>query len=795
VRTIHTETSHQDDLEAGGYRSPSWRLLKALQQVRGAKVCIGESAVSIAPFFDSAGRPNQPFWGDQTGPKLVLWESLNDNEKQECLTMMKTETNWTVWCKSKTNSTDAVPQAFRDFGTKVFSGKCAQSSKGNSNQKEGGGKHVLRARGWWKRGDVSTGQIKFGMECWTSSNDTSEVDESWQPLKDAWEHDSDKDELSINLQGPERDFWLGTEAGRLGCYEFPGETWAGDGSVSKCGMGAGSVRLQHPTRQITTKVGRCEEGSNSLRPELAAMASALQAASLESDLLYLCDSETALNKVASWIGRGPRASLAKDDNADILWVIVELLRKKTQGGARTFLVKIKAHRGEPLNEQADTQAGEASQLPEDHLQWTQRTDRLIYEWLDKDGNTRTSAWSNAVRNAMRQGGAEFLRQRVVAKAAGKWNKQYLRITDEGFHQLQQTAMEVLNTAEWNWQCMTQLQEAENRTSPAATTWAAEFLLRPGESREILGQWMSSSAIHENKQRRATQIITGSFPCGKWLHKLYSHVSPFCELCRREREASGCTTDNLPLETVAHIQSAGCKAQKESVTHAHNSCWKFLLRSIMEHGEAERDFLFLGEDKDKQLTTLWRDTEIEHLFPWTEVEEAARSIMSGEQEDADGEPTDAQDDAYADTVFGRRRPDALILDKAGKNIFVLEFKRTSDQRSDYRERGEARAAKQHDVLVKSLLTVMRKRPLGTWNAKLITFVGGTCGSVNETAFRNNLKELQVLGRMHDIIRKGLVYELLSAQDKVLCSYYAQRGGRQSQVRHQGMSLDDLLTKLS
>ena len=35
--------------------------------------------------------------------------------------------------------------------------------------------------------------------------------------------------------------------------------------------------------------------------------------------------------------------------------------------------------------------------------------------------------------------------------------------------------------------MTQLQETENRTSPAATTWAAEFLLRPGESREILGR--------------------------------------------------------------------------------------------------------------------------------------------------------------------------------------------------------------------------------------------------------------------------------------------------------------------
>ena len=105
--------------------------------------------------------------------------------------------------------------------------------------------------------------------------------------------------------------------------------------------------------------------------------------------------------------------------------------------------------------------------------------------------------------------------------------------------------------------------------------------------------------------------------------------------------------------------------------------------------------------------MWRDTEIEHLFPWTEVEEAARSIMGDEQEDADRAPADTQDDPYVDIVFGRRRPDALILDKAGKNIFVLEFKRTSDQRSDYRERGEARAAKQHSVLVKSLLTVMRK----------------------------------------------------------------------------------------
>ena len=29
---------------------------------------------------------------------------------------MKTDGNWTVWCKSKTNPTDVVPQEFREFG-------------------------------------------------------------------------------------------------------------------------------------------------------------------------------------------------------------------------------------------------------------------------------------------------------------------------------------------------------------------------------------------------------------------------------------------------------------------------------------------------------------------------------------------------------------------------------------------------------------------------------------------------------------------------------------------------------
>ena len=74
------------------------------------------------------------------------------------------------------------------------------------------------------------------------------------------------------------------------------------------------------------------------------------------------------------------------------------------------------------------------------------------------------------------------------------------------------------------------------------------------------------------------------------------------------------------------------------------------------------------------------------------------------------------------------------------VYVLEFKRTSDQRRDYRERGESRALAQHDVLIRSL-----EKVLGVVESK------------------------------RGAIRKGLVHELLYAQDTVLCSYFAQREG--------------------
>ena len=102
---------------------------------------------------------------------------------------------------------------------------------------------------------------------------------------------------------------------------------------------------------------------------------------------------------------------------------------------------------------------------------------------------------------------------------------------------------------------------------------------------------------------------------------------------------------------------------------------------------------------------------------------------------------------------------------------------------YRERGESRARAQHDILMRSLEKVAGEAEgeIRGWKIKLIIFVGGTCGSVHTQTFNNNLKELGVVESKRNIIQKGLVHELLDAQDTVLSSYFVQRSGERDASR--------------
>jgi hypothetical protein len=211
---------------------------------------------------------------------------------------------------------------------------------------------------------------------------------------------------------------------------------------------------------------------------------------------------------------------------------------------------------------------------------------------------------------MLRGGAEHQRQKALDRVGTNWNRTFLISTDVGLRSIRQTASagaqsDLMNNDRRGRRCMLELQAAKNWNRPAATTWAAEFLLQEGESRECLGSWINSNAVNEAQKRRAKQV---TFPCGKWLYRISVRTSPGCELCQREGRKDMVSLDALPEETVAHIQSAGCKVQKKSVIVDHNS-WGYLRGAILMYSEAKRNLEFIGGDQDRQLQQLWAETKI------------------------------------------------------------------------------------------------------------------------------------------------------------------------------------------
>ncbi len=98
---IRAEVEQQERFEAMGYRSPTWRLSRALQSLFSAVQLQGESAVTAPPFFPSAGRGATRFWGKKQGPTIFLWESLGEEGREECERVIRTHRDCVVWSRAR----------------------------------------------------------------------------------------------------------------------------------------------------------------------------------------------------------------------------------------------------------------------------------------------------------------------------------------------------------------------------------------------------------------------------------------------------------------------------------------------------------------------------------------------------------------------------------------------------------------------------------------------------------------------------------------------------------------------
>jgi hypothetical protein len=107
------------------------------------------------------------------------------------------------------------------------------------------------------------------MEIWVPKSGSAPVPDRIEAVWEAWWRDSPKDEGTVKLEDPEKEWWTGTELGLLRAYHFPGHATTSDESVGSDCMGAGFTWMDSSLKHCgSERIGRDEEGTSSGRAEL-----------------------------------------------------------------------------------------------------------------------------------------------------------------------------------------------------------------------------------------------------------------------------------------------------------------------------------------------------------------------------------------------------------------------------------------------------------------------------------------------------------------------------------------------
>ena len=186
---------------------------------------------------------------------------------------------------------------------------------------------------------------------------------------------------------------------------------------------------------------------------------------------------------------------------------IKELSKITKAGASTFLVKVKAHRGEPANEEANIQADKAISGKDVPTEWHNRTNQAVVTWQEphwKGGTVRyedfMSMWNSGVRKAIRRRSAEEEVRKQQDRVTGAW-KQISKQRQQVNGSYDSSMGMALRYGTWmdeEGYKQTRIKEKGKRGGthqPLYGTWVAHFMLRQDAGRFMLGKYWSDKKSH------------------------------------------------------------------------------------------------------------------------------------------------------------------------------------------------------------------------------------------------------------------------------------------------------------
>ncbi len=807
LERIHESCKSQSHLEYADIFTPTRHILQAIRRTWKIDRVHGLPAVAAPTFFPSASKDNDTWWGSQDTKTVYLWDSMDDQDRQNTLEKLKTTSEWTIW---KTRDKEWSPALLKAGFHQLL-------NIHKDKQTECWG---FKIKGWWRKGDIRTTKPRKTFECWvkTTSDVPTGAQKSLAEALTTPQHNVGKDAYTVDLESDEKLYWLGTESGLLGAFGFEGACTAGDGSCDPPtkSMGSGFCNfstmqwntttplshalLQEQRLRESSKVGREEEGLSSNRPELVALRECLEAHDDHIDLLYLTDSEATLQAIHKWIGGGAKLNLSRSSDADVLKDIILKIQKRVEAGATTLLIKVKAHRGDPLNEEADIRAELGRRKEYKETIWNDSSDRTVYEWpvtSTKHGGAtvlKTSVWTNTVRNYIRQKAGEIEAYKTLEIGALKWCKEHIPrngndLTEEGQILLEDPEL-WLDRLTFSWEC--HASRKRERTTEDGTfllhnkgaitsTFTGDWLLTEGESRDKLGEWLKKTQVRHQDQRRMLESIMHCFPSNFWRNKITNNKeSDKCDLCKALWKSQGrfTTEGALPIQTLGHIQHT-CEALSELHTMAHHRCWRLI------HGElshlAPSKWRFVCINSEKCFRTVWK--ELAQEFPVVFDQCAEQTLWNAARDTELRRPlTQAEEmrrktgiphEQIAHDRLWNKRPDGIAFKKPTKTkagvICLLEFKRMSDVTSHYIVRGKRIAEAQYESLRSALAITMQRQG---WKVEQVSFIAGA-RSLNEEELKKNLTYFEVPPVSMEPIRAKLAMKIFDEYANILKGMYSIR----------------------
>jgi hypothetical protein len=108
---IHESCKTQSLLESADVFTPTRHILQTIRRIWMVDRVHGLPAVAAPSFFPSVSRNVDIWWGSQDLKTVYLWDSMDDQDRQNTMSALEESAEWTIWKTKDKRWTPLLRQA------------------------------------------------------------------------------------------------------------------------------------------------------------------------------------------------------------------------------------------------------------------------------------------------------------------------------------------------------------------------------------------------------------------------------------------------------------------------------------------------------------------------------------------------------------------------------------------------------------------------------------------------------------------------------------------------------------